>query len=151
MENIKFYKVAVAFLLLLNVGTLAFIWVHRPPPPGEKGPFMFLVKATGMDDGQQAVYSQLRQIHQSKMEGNKKQSTTLHRQLFDLLAQHGVSDPEVQQLIDSIASVKREEELLTYTHFRNVRELCRPDQQGKFDAAIGEAIQTIRPPRMPNR
>jgi len=151
MGNLKFYKIAVAVLLVLNMGTLAFMWTNRPPPPGDRGPFMFLVKATGMDDAQQSAYRQLRDMHRSILQENRKQNSALHSQLFDLLPQFGESDPEVLRLIDLIASEKRQEELLTYAHFRRVRELCRPDQQVKFDAAIGEALETMAPPRPPKQ
>ncbi len=151
MNKLKIYKIAVALLLLINMGTLGFMWLNRPPAPDARGPFTFIVKATAMDDAQQATYRQLRDQHRSEMEGSRKQNREIREQLFNLLAQHGENDPEVQQLADSIAATRRKEELLTYTHFRRVREICRPDQQVKFDAAIGEAIQTLGPPRPPMR
>lgn len=151
MENIKFYKIAVAVLLLLNIGTLAFMWMHRPPPPGGRGPFMFLVKATGMDEAQQESYRKLRDAHRSEVEGYHTQNSQLRGKLFELLAQRAENDPEVLQLVDSITSVKRREELLTYHHFHEVRAICRPEQQAKFDAAIGEAIQSMGPPGPPKR
>jgi len=147
MENLKFYKIAIAILLLLNIGTLAFMWLNRPPSPGARGPFMFIVKATGMDEAQQATYRQLRDLHRSKVETFQNQNRQIRAQLFNLLAQKDENDPEVQQLTDSIATLKRQEELLTFEHFRRVREICRPDQQVKFDAALGEAIQSMGPPR----
>ncbi len=151
MENLKFHKIAIAVLLLLNIATLTFLWTHRPPPPGSRGPFMFLVKATDMDDAQQAAYRQLRDAHRSKVEAFQKQNSQIRGQLIDLLAQKDENDPAVQQLVDSIGVVKRQEELLMFEHFRRVREICRPDQQVKFDAAIGEAIQSMAPPGRPPR
>ena len=146
MPNTQFLKIAVALLVLLNLGTLAFIGLHRPGP---RGPFMFIVQATGMDDEQQQVYAKLRDAHRAKVEGYQAQNSALHGRLFDLLAQHEAGDPLVQPLMDSIAAVKRQEEVLTYEHFKQVRNLCRPDQQPKFDAAIGEAIQSMAPPSRP--
>ena len=151
MENLKFYKIAIALLLLLNIGTLTFMWLHRPPHPGARGPFMFIVKATGMDDAQQETYRQLRDAHRSKLDAYRMQNSKIRGQMFDLLAEYGEDGAQVRQLADSIAAVKREEELLTYEHFRRVREICRPEQQSKFDAAIGEAIQSMAPPHPPGR
>jgi len=151
MENLRFYKIAIALLLLLNIGTLAFMWAHRPPPPGSRGPYMFIVKATGMDDAQQAAYRQLRDAHRAEMDEYRTQNSQIRRQLFDLLAQNDEKASQVQQLTDSIATVKRQEELLTFEHFRRVREICRPDQQARFDAAIGEAVQSMGPHGPPRR
>lgn len=146
MQNLKFYKIAVGLLLALNIGTLAFIWTHRPPPPEARGPFMFLVKATGMDESQQAAYRALRDAHRAQVETFQKQTSQIRGQMFQLLPQKTESDPEVLQLIDSILEVKRREEQFTFEHFRKVREICRPEQQARFDAAIGEAIQSMGPP-----
>lgn len=147
MGNLKFYKIAIAVLLLLNVGTLFFLWSHRPPSPEARGPFQFLVKATEMDEAQQATYRTLRDAHRTSMDAYRKQNSQIRSQMFELLKQHPANDPAVTQLLDSLTSVKREEEILTYEHFRRVREICRPDQQSKFDAAIVEAIQSMPPPR----
>ena len=151
MQNLKFYKISVGLLLALNISTLAFIWTHRPPPPEARGPFMFLVRATEMDESQQDAYRALRDAHRAQVESFQKQTSQMRGQLFQLLAQKTDSDPEVTQLIDSILEVKRQEEQFTYGHFRKVREICRPDQQSKFDAAIGEAIQSMSPPHPPRR
>jgi Spy/CpxP family protein refolding chaperone len=146
MENLKFYKIAIAVLLLLNVGTLVFLWSHRPPSPEGRGPFQFLVNATGMDETQQTTYRTLRDAHRESMQAFRKQNSQIRGQMFELLKQHPANDPAVTQLLDSLAAVKREEEILTYEHFRQVRSICRPDQQMKFDAAIVEAIQSMGPP-----
>jgi len=145
MGNIKFYKTAVALLLLLNIGTLVFMWAHRPPPPAGAGAFMFLVKATNMDKAQIEAYEQLKTAHRVKMDAFRAQNGQLRGKLFELMSQHGSNDPAVALLMDSIASSRRQEEIVTYDHFREVRAICRPDQQAKFDAAIGEAVQSMGP------
>ncbi len=147
MEKLQLYKIAIALLLALNLGTLAFMWLNRPPHPGQKGPYQFLVKATDMDKTQQAAYTQLRDAHRSKMDAFRAENSQIRSELFNLLAQKDQNAPEVLLLTNSIAAVKRQEELLTFEHFRRVREICRPEQQVKFDAAIGEAIQSMGPPR----
>ena len=148
MENLKFYKLAIALLLLLNIGTLTFLWTHRPPGGGG-GPFMFLVKETNMDDAQKDAYQQLRTAHHTQMTVFRSQNSLLRGKLFELLATRDANTPEVQQMIDSIASNRKQEEIATFEHFRKVRALCRPEQQAKFDAVIGEAVQSLGPPGPP--
>ena len=62
-----------------------------------------------------------------------------------------VNAPEVQILADSLGALRAKEELFTYEHFRQVRAICRPDQLPRFDAAIGEAVQSMGPPHRPQR
>lgn len=146
METLKFYKIAIAALLLLNAGTLTFLWVNRPPNPREAGPFQFLVRATGMDEAQQEEYDKLRKEHRATLETYRHQNKQVRETLFRLMATKEVNAPEVQILADSLGALRAKEELFTYEHFRQVRAICRPDQLPRFDAAIGEAVQSMGPP-----
>lgn len=150
MENTRFLKIAVLLLLLLNIGTLTFMWIRRPPPPGGgPGPFNYLVRATGMDDLQREAYARLRDAHHSSMERLHDKATKLRQEMFGLLSANNQNDPAVGQLADSIAAVRKEEELVTFRHFQEVRKLCRPDQQQKFDEAIAGAIESMGAPMQP--
>ena len=110
---------------------------------------MFLVKETNMDDAQKDAYQQLRTAHHTQMTVFRSQNSLLRGKLFELLATRDANTPEVQQMIDSIASNRKQEEIATFEHFRKVRALCRPEQQAKFDAVIGEAVQSLGPPGPP--
>ncbi|MCC7464691.1 MAG: periplasmic heavy metal sensor [Saprospiraceae bacterium] len=146
MQTLTFYKIAVVTLLLLNVGTLTFLWVNRPPNPREAGPFQFLVRATGMDEAQQEVYDQLRMEHRATLETYRNQNKQVREAMFRLMATKEADAPEVQMLADSLGALRAKEERFTYEHFRQVRALCRPDQLQRFDAAIEEAMQSMGPP-----
>ena len=146
MQTLTFYKIAVLTLLLLNVGTLTFLWVNRPPDPREAGQFQFLVRATGMDDAQQAAYQQLRMEHRNALETYRNQNKQVREALFRLMANKDADAPEVQMLADSLGALRAREEHFTYEHFRQVRAICRQDQLERFDAAIGEAVQSMGPP-----
>jgi hypothetical protein len=80
------------------------------------------------------------------MNAFRANNSLLRGKLFELLATQDANAPEVQKMIDLIASSRKQEEITTFEHFRKVRGLCRPDQQAKFDAAIGEAVQSLGPP-----
>lgn len=146
MEKLDFYKIVIAVLLLLNLGTLGFLWYNRPPRPGQEGPFRFLVQTTGMDESQQKAYAELRDRHHQKMMDFRQRNGQIRDKLYALLGADTSKNAEIAMLTDSIASLRREEEQLTFQHFQAVRALCRPDQQTKFDAAIGEAIRSMGPP-----
>jgi protein CpxP len=151
MQTLTFYKIAVLVLLLLNMGTLTFLWVNRPPDPREAGPFQFLVRATEMDEAQQETYHQLRMEHRNALETYRSQNRQLREAMFQLLATREANSAEVQMLADSLGALRTKEELFTYEHFRQVRAICRPDQLQRFDAAIGEAVQSMGPPHRPQR
>jgi hypothetical protein len=146
METLKFYKIAVVALLLLNAGTLMFLWLNRPPNPQDAGPYQYLVRTTGMDEAQQASYRMLRDEHRTQLFAYRDQTRRLREALFGMLATRESVSPEVQMLADSIGALRVKEEHFTYAHFRQVRALCRPDQLPRFDTAIVEAVQGMGPP-----
>lgn len=149
MGNARFLKIAVLSLLLLNIGTLGFMWIMRPQPPGGERPFNYIVRTTGMDRAQRDAYARLRDAHHSSMVQLHDKATQLRQQMFGLLAAKSADDPAISQLADSIAVLWKEEELVTFRHFQDVRKICRPDQQAKFDQAILSAIESMNQPAGP--
>ncbi|HTN45731.1 MAG TPA: hypothetical protein VL098_05235 [Flavipsychrobacter sp.] len=49
----------------------------------------------------------------------------------------------VQQMSDSIGYCQRELEVLTFYHFRELRSICNPKQQQRFNEVIHDAIEVI--------
>ena len=147
MEKITFYKIAIGVLLLLNVGLLAFLLTRRPPP---EPPFEFLSRKIGLDAAQQAEYKILREAHHAQIIARQQKNEDLHRTFFEMMTAPVVDSLRLRQLTDSIATIKKEEEIITFWHFRAVRGICRPEQVGQFDAVIFEAWQSMKP-RRPRR
>ncbi len=146
MTNVKLWKALVAILLAVNIGTLAFMWMHQPGAGGPPGPGGFLIKSIGFDVAQQTQFARLRDAHQQASRDFRERNGALRSRFYDLLAMNQVDSTRVQQLVDSIGEGQKQMEMVTFQHFREVRALCRPEQQPKFDAVIGEALQTMQPP-----
>ncbi len=141
MEQTRFLKIAVAALLTLNVGLLAFLLLHRPPEP----PFQLMIRELQLDAAQQVAYKQLREAHHQQILAHQQQNEDLHRMFFEMLTASNPDSARVQMLADSIATVKKEEEMITFQHFRAVRALCQPAQIPKFDAVLFDAWRSMKP------
>lgn len=155
METTRFLKIVIIILLLINTGTLLFIWTqgshHAPPPPPRESVFDFLTRELQLDKQQQEQYEQLRDEHHQAVENLQENSRKLHRQYFELLNVSAVDSMKVNSMADSMASVQKQIELVTFYHFRQVRSICRPEQQKKFDEVIDEALRMMAPPPPPGR
>lgn len=145
MENTRFLKFLIGALLLINLITLAFFWFAGPRGP-RGGPGKYLVKTLQLDHQQQVAYAKIRQEHQQKMRDYQQETNARHKRLFDLLATPVVDSVRMLQIADSISIRQKAMELYTFEHFRALRAICRPDQQKKFDAIIGEAVKQMGPP-----
>jgi protein CpxP len=149
MENKKLLTFVVIGLLLLNLGTLAFLWTgrdhpHGPPPPHEGGPALFLIHELGLNAEQQSRFEKLRDEHHQRMVQIQDSLHTLHETFFEGLS---ATTPLQTDSIAGLMGKKQSEiEKLTFDHFRKVRALCTPDQQKKFDSVIEEALRMMAPP-----
>ena len=157
MESARFLKIIIIILILLNIGTLAFLWIQKspgmhPPHHGGGGPFEFLSNELNLSEQQREQYKQLRDEHHSEVEGLQEAGREMRHQFFDQL--HGASSDslQVEKLATDIASNQRQIELITFHHFQKVRAICSPEQQKKFDDVIDEALRMMAPrPGPPGR
>lgn len=148
METNRFLKIVIIILLMVNIGTLAFIWSqgrHGSPPP-HPSVFDFLTRELQLDNRQQEQYEILRDEHHRTVEDLQKTGRQLHQQYFGLLHGATADSAQVNLLADSLVSLQKQIELITFYHFQKVRAICKPDQQKKFDEVINEALRMMAPP-----
>ncbi len=145
MENTRFLKAVIVVLLLINIGTLTFMWMHRPGA-GPRGPGDFLIKSIGFDAAQQADFARLREAHQQAMRDFRQQNGDVRQRFYALLTVPQADTIQWRSLADSIAAGQKQMEVVTFRHFQDVRALCRPEQQPRFDAVIGEALRNMMAP-----
>ncbi len=139
MTKQRFLAIAVIVLLLLNSITVALLLrVHHRPdgPPPEDRPRLMVIERLGLDEGQVERYEALIAQHRAAIEEKDATIRTARTALFMDLREgtNAHRDSLIAVVTQQQASVER----IHYDHFADVRALCRPDQQPKFDALIGE-------------
>ena len=146
MESKKLLTYSVIVLFLLNLGTLAFLFIgkpHHPGPPPEGGPAQFLIHELSLTSDQQKQFEKLKEEHHSRVMQLQDSLHTLHEAYFHELS---ASTTLVADSLQKIMSQKQSSiELLTFDHFRKVRAICNAEQQKKFDKIIMEALQMMLP------
>jgi Spy/CpxP family protein refolding chaperone len=160
MENSKFLKVVIVILLIINISTLAFMWMHKPPmqqappppPPHERNDvFEHLTHELKLSEQQRNQYDQLRKEHHAAMESLQEKGRATHDHFFALLQNKSADSTLVSKLADSISNNQKQIELVTFYHFQKVRAICNPEQQKKFDEIIDDALQMMFPKPPPRR
>ena len=71
--------------------------------------------------------------------------------LFKLLQQPDVNDSTKKAAADNVAKNLERLDLLTFEHFKEVRAMCTPGQQKKFDEIIENVLQMIASGPPPGR
>ncbi|MEI7662398.1 MAG: hypothetical protein WCK34_09380 [Bacteroidota bacterium] len=151
MTKNSFYKVVIAILVVLNLGTLALLWLGPPKEPVQlQGQAAgFLVRELGLSTAQQDEFGKLREEHHGKLMIIQEKDRKLHDRFFGALFLPVPDTSAVRILADSIADLKREIDLLTFDHFSRLRKLLSTGQQEKFHRVFRQALERAMPPPAP--
>jgi len=152
LKNNRWLSIATIVLLIANIVTLLFLWSNkkredqlRPPPPGAV--FEFLTKELQLDSMQQEAYKKLRDAHQASQRQMQDSTRKAKDAFFSLLRQPVVNDSMLQEYSRKATAFDQQMDIITFKHFQQVRALCRPDQQKKFDAIIQDVLRRMPGPR----
>lgn len=154
MDNSRFLKTVITILLIINIGTLTFMWVHRPPVEGRPPRHdvgEFLSHELNFSNNQENKFNELKKEHHQSTEMLRDKNKLFHDQFFDLMKTNPVDSTKVNSTLDSICSTQKQLELVTFSHFQKIRALCTSDQQKKFDEVIDEALRMMAPKPPPHR
>lgn len=141
MKTERFYKSAIIVLLLLNLGTLSYLWLgnkrplHGPPPPHE-GPARLIIERLKLDNEQQQKFDELKFEHQSKIREVRKESGQLHDALFSLLKNAEVDTQAKDSIQNAIRVTELKKDEMTFEHFRQLKSILKPEQLPLFDGLI---------------
>ena len=145
--------VLFALLMVANIATLGILWrdrLRRPqggPPPGMAR--NLLVREIGFDDVQTERYDSLVDAHRRLADSLRRTIARSKRENLEALQDSSLSDGSLARRAEGTATLVRQLELATILHFREVRRLCRPEQQSRFDALMREVSQRMGPPEGP--
>ena len=142
MKN-NWLKYLVAIALIINAATFMFFWYNRPPQEGKRGSKQgrVLIEELKFDAQQQALFMPLRaqhhQAHDSLLQLIAAERQVLYSQ------KHAANDT----IVHKIGLLQAEIERITYDHFKEVRKICTPEQQGQLDILLGKTVQNILMPK----
>ncbi|MBL7765948.1 MAG: periplasmic heavy metal sensor [Chitinophagaceae bacterium] len=148
MNNPRILKILLLILLLLNLGTLSFIWMHKPPPHREEVG-AFLKRKLHFSEEQEKLFDSMKQAHRRYRRPLMQAQRDARDKLFALLKNPQIDSATVIEAVNQIWMNKKEEELSTFYHFSEVRKICTPEQQKIFDEVIQEGLRNMAPPLPP--
>jgi Spy/CpxP family protein refolding chaperone len=160
MREGSFLKIIIVCLLILNLGTLGYLWVGRGPgkhdghpgrPPRENAG-QYLQRTLQLTDEQEQQYWKMREAHHRQVVDIHEHMHELQQKLYTSFGSaNPIDSNSLLAIADSIAAGQRTIEIITFHHFRELRGMCMPEQQKKFDVVIGEALERLGGPRRGGR
>jgi len=150
IKNSRWLSVVTIILLIANIATLVLLWTarkHDKPRPAAGPVFEFLTRELALDKQQQESYMTLRNQHQADQHRMQDSIGKAKDAFFELLQQPAVPDSLLQEYSKKAVSYEQQMDLITFRHFQQVRALCTPVQQKKFDELIKEVLHKMAGPR----
>lgn len=143
MNNSRFLKIVIVLLLLINISTIVFMWLNRPPKKDPVGDYF--TQELQFTANQKQQFEALKQEHRSQVEALRAENKEAHDAYFGLLKNPSVDSATVKKAASQILKIKEREELALFYHFQKVRSICTASQQVKFDEIINEAARMMVP------
>jgi protein CpxP len=150
MEKSKFLKVIIIFLLVLNLGTLIFLFLgrkhggHHPHEKGNhEGPANFIIEELKFDEKQQVQFEDLKKEHQNQMRSMEDSMRTQRDLLPDVII--AGDDSKADSIASNISRYQKQIEIYTYQHFVKVFRMCNDEQKKKFKNIIDDILKMMGP------
>lgn len=156
MKNFNSNRLLSVFTLLLliaNIITLILLWSNKNGKPGGIGPmqkrpvFEFISKELSFTETQQSQFKKLRETHQAQQKPIMDSIRMAKDAFFDLLKLPNVSDTVLQKCNAKIGDYTQQLDLLNFKHFQQLRLICTPEQQAKFDKIINKVLIQMAGPK----
>jgi len=155
----RYLTIAVIILLLMNLTTLTLLWIGRPEghkPPRDRGKPVddrawvqeLLQQQRGFDENQVGQYLKLRAGHRSQARKLEAEIQKLKKEMFDEVLKENPRPTLSDSLLALVQDRQVRLEKITFQHFLDLKNLCRPEQQDQLKILMHEVF---RPGPMPGQ
>lgn len=141
MRKENFYTLVIILLLLLNIGTLGYLWMGgkkegHPPPPRPQNGKALLVDQLQMDKEQEMQFEIFRRRHMKRMDSIRRATKETQVALFELVKKDDMDIAQRDSLLHVIEKYESAKHLVTIAHFHDVRTILKPEQKDLFNELI---------------
>ena len=145
MKSTRFYKLIIALLVVINIGTLLFMWFGKPPHPPRPGDEPRLANDIGLTGEDKTTVDKLEIQHHIDKSALMRRDSELHKEMFDLVGS-GEEPDSIQALLHTN---KEEIERMTFDFFDEVAKHCDAKQLKILKEFIQRRVRHMGPPGPP--
>ncbi|HEU5366544.1 MAG TPA: hypothetical protein VFU62_13485 [Hanamia sp.] len=136
----------IIFLLITNIAMLVFfILLSKPVDKRQRnretnGMYTSLQNEVGFSKDQLDKYQLLRKEQMEKVKPLFNEVRNAKKDFYGLVYSSNVPDSLIKTDADSIAQKQKTLDMQMFTYFKNIRNLCTPEQTEKFDSVIKKVV-----------
>lgn len=138
-------QVLVLILVLINTIVLIYIFIIKQGPNQAPRPGKFIIESLELDETQISSFEQMKRDHRSQMNKLDEEYKDLLTQYLNGLKEKQVDSVKNKTLEEKMAAIQIEKARITFSHFANVKSICREDQQKKLNNIVPELINVMAP------
>lgn len=149
----RFIKWTIIILVILNLTTLTMLWIKnnnkdsykkpRLPVRGPKESRQFLTRELSLSEEQDRLFKELRHGHRFQGKKIQHQIHKLKREIMEGLFDPDFDNSKLNHLISEIGKKHGELELLTFNHFRELKNVLNTSQRNKFLLLVHDLLRMI--------
>lgn len=155
MRKDNFYTIIIIVLLLVNIGTLAYLWVSKKDAssvnmrPRPESPRDIMVKELQLDKEQERKLYALSRQHRRSMDSVQHHIRNAQKALFALVKSDDMDAAKKDSVLAIIEANESQKHLITIDHFHAIRVMLDDEQKVYFNEMmedIGNRITNPGPP-----
>jgi hypothetical protein len=132
MNKVKVLSIVSIGLFAANIILIWFLMSNKMAHDRKEGPKKIIIEKLHFDESQTKEYEKLIDWHKKNIRKSESQMMVLKNQLYTSLQQNKQTN-STDSLIAEIGKVQIEIEHINYKHFKDIKELCKPEQLKLFD------------------
>jgi len=148
MNKIKTISAIAIGLFLINIFWIWFFISHKPAHGRHEQPKKVIIEKLQLDKRQIKDYEVLIKAHRANIHQTEANIQALKNQLY-LTLKEKENMVFTDSLIAEIAKVQMEIEHIHYNHFKEIKQLCKPQQQHLFNALCSDIARLFAHPSPP--
>ena len=139
----------IIFLLLSNIAILAFFLFYSDGRKSSHGKedrnaiSLFLQKEIGFNQQQMDDYQKLRTAHMQSVKPLFDDIRLAKESFYDLLYINNIADSTINKAVGVIGEKQMALDVQMFNHFKNVRNLCTPQELPKFDTLFKKVVEKM--------
>ncbi len=124
---------------------------QHPPKdhPAGEGPKYIIIERLGLDSEQVQAYNLLVEDHRSQIRALTHKINQTNARLYGSLGGTPLPKGQAKAILDTIGRLQIQKVEINLAHFRDIKALCRPDQQAAF-ADLAQDLNELFSPRRPH-
>jgi hypothetical protein len=142
----------IAGLLISNILLVVFMMKGRGsghhPPPHHRSPREVIIERLHFDEAQVQQYETLIQEHRKNLRNEDEALLNIKTTLYSNLKTKE-NKTVTDSLINAMMAIQNKIEHIHYSHFENIKKLCKPEQLKYFNHLATELSRIFGPPPPP--